>query len=220
PARGRRPRAAVVRGGRQPPQGRRAQCRSDRGATGCRRPDLDLSAQLPGYLGASLAPRWVQASRQRNASRKSSVSNRTVRPPTRCTPGARAHRSAALVLAMSASRAKGGSTTNGGRSFAASTASAAALRIRSLATVGCTLWATFRPNASFTATVRTPASRFSASAQVLSSPVTSPTGTPWVPAYAALRSVSDHGSPLIRTSYKRRPEYVWSSTAAWVPAGA
>src|SRR5207247_7563615 len=57
---------------------------------------------------SSLAPRYVQVSRHRKTSRKSSLSKRTVLGPARTDPGAIAQRSAADVLARSASSTCGG----------------------------------------------------------------------------------------------------------------
>ena len=62
------------------------------------------------------------------------------------------------------------------------------------------LLATFRPYPSLTTTVRMPGRRLAAWAQALSSPETSPTGTPYVPANTAFSSASVAGSPFRRTS--------------------
>jgi hypothetical protein len=80
------------------------------------------------------------------------------------------------------------------------TARAAPAVMASRAALGCLLRAAVRPIAVLTGTVTTPGNAFSASAQITSSPVTSPTGTPAAAAIRPLSSASLTGLPFSRTS--------------------
>jgi hypothetical protein len=68
-----------------------------------------------------------------------------------------------------------------------------------------------------TGTVSIPWNRFFAKVHTASSPVTSPTGTPCVPATIALTSASEIDEPPTRTSVNAVPEYVCARTARAAP---
>ena len=129
----------------------------------------------------------------------------------RTEPGTSSAMSAIWVRANSTSSRTGAGNRNG--SCCRPSAAIVPSRIRRHATDGATLRAANRPTACLTITVSTPApSRSRASAASAWSPLTSATGTPYVPANAALSASSPTGRPPIRASCTPSV-YVWSMTA-------